>query len=305
MIKWDDAQTILQRFCQDTSTAGIAFQNLMLNVGYKMVLEGLQRQVTEQQSTTDLVSGTRNYQVPPDCNMPKTLVLVSGTNRYVLQEEQSDARWELRRLSAQTGQPVAFHFRPRFGVGGGIIELDPIPGSSSYDLEMTYEATERDLSKTAYTTGTISLTHGSSTLTGSGTTFAADMVGRYVRPLADGAERLPYKIKTFSSTTSMILENVYQGTNQSSMSYEIFEMFAMPEGCHMLPIYYAAWQHWQTKGNPKMAQTYEAFYLGGMAQAQKRYSTVTRNNIIESGDAELSGILDNSYPFWFPAGVTP
>ena len=58
-----------------------------------------------------------------------------------------------------------------------------------------------------YSTGTISVTNGSATITGSGTTFTADMVGKKIR--VDG-ENPFYRIKTFTSTTVLVLEQPFQ-----------------------------------------------------------------------------------------------
>lgn len=305
MISWDDSQTILQNFCQDSSAAGVLFQNMMSNIGYKEVLAALGRQVTEVQATSLLVVAQRNYQVPPDCLMPKTLVLVSGTTRYNVTEEPSDKKWELRRYSQQTGLPTKFHYRPRFGIGGGIIELDPIPGTA-YTLELTYEATERDLSKAKYTAGTVTLNSGSAVVNGSATTFVADMVGRYLRSLGDGSQRLPYRIKQFSSVTSLVLENVYQGGTQAGLNYEIIEIFALPEDIHMLPLYYAAWQWWSSKGNVTRAAQFETQYSSGLEQGKKRHSLVVRDQTIEfgmGGGGMLGDGIGDSLPWWFPQSV--
>lgn len=69
-----------------------------------------------------------------------------------------------------------------------------------------------------YTTGTISLTQGSATVTGSGTTFTSAMVGRRILP--SGSTR-SYKITAYSSSTSITIESVYEGSTISGVSYSI------------------------------------------------------------------------------------
>lgn len=162
MISWDKAQQTAQKLCQDSSADALDFLQVMMNVGYKEVLASLNRQVTELQATATLVIDQRNYQMPPDCLVPKTLVLVNDTQRKPLLDTPSDEQWELRVMRQRTGEPEAFHYRPRLGIGGGIIELDPIP-QQAYTLDMTYEATERDLSAVAATGGTIALTPSTTT----------------------------------------------------------------------------------------------------------------------------------------------
>lgn len=300
MISWDDAITMANKFCQDSTSDGTTFQKMLLNVGYKEVLAALDRQVVEQQAQSVLVIAQRGYQVPPDCNMPKGIVLIDGVNRYPIEEEPSDTAWEEIRSGAQTGRPTKFHFRPRFGVGGGVFELNPVP-NVAWTVELTYDATERDLSKARVFAGTVSLTNGSAVVTGTGTAFTADMVGRYFRATQDGAQRVPYRVKTYTSATSITLENVYQGPTQASNTYEIFEMFALPEDCHMLPIDYCAWQWFSTKGSQTRAGEHKTAYKKGMEEAKSRHSMVVNDNIIRFNGSFGS---DAEYPNYFPTSVT-
>ena len=300
MITWDNAKTTTQKFCQDSSVDGRAFQELMLNAGYKEVLVALERQQTELQAYLTLEADRRDYPMPPDCLMPKSLTLVDGTNRYPLIDVSSDLEWEYRIAHQRTGRPVAFHFRPRLGLNGGVVDLDPIP-SDTYSIELTYEATERDLSQDAYTTGLASLTHGSAAVSGSGMTFVSDMVGRYFMPTAVDAQRLPYRISDVTDATHMTLENVYHGPTDSSVAFEIFEMFSLPEDCHMLPCFYAAWQWWDTKGNTQRANKFQKQYVVGLDMARQRHALTTRNNII--APSPIFAGFGPSNPEWFPESV--
>lgn len=303
MIIWDNARAISQKLAQDSSTSAIEFLDMMMNVGYKEVLVALERQVFELVATLTLTANQRSIQVPPDLNIPKTLVLIDGTTYQPLIEISSDKMWAYIRSGSHIGRPVHFHYKPRFGVGGGIIELDPVP-SSDYILELTYEATERDLSKTKYVAGTVTLTNDSASVVGASTTFVTDMVGRYLRPTSDGAQRLPYRIKTFTNTTSIALEQKYHGTTQVGTSYEIFEMFALPEDCHMLPILYSNWVWWNSKGNAKKALKFEQEYKRGLIEARRRYSVTTRNNTIEESLYGLP-MIGQEYPLHFPTFIEP
>ena len=71
-----------------------------------------------------------------------------------------------------------------------------------------------------YTTGTVSVTDGSATVTGTGTTFTAGMVGRKFRVSGGTAS---YTIKTFISTTVIVLDQTFQGTTNAAASYTIFK----------------------------------------------------------------------------------
>lgn len=71
-----------------------------------------------------------------------------------------------------------------------------------------------------YTTGTVEITNGSATVTGTSTTFTAAMVGRKVR---FGSDTGYYTIKTFTSTTSITLDQVYTGTTDTAATFVIYK----------------------------------------------------------------------------------
>lgn len=69
-----------------------------------------------------------------------------------------------------------------------------------------------------YETGTVSVTEGSATITGSGTTWSSAMVGRKFY-----CGNATYEIATFVSTTSMTLTTVYAGDSASGATYKIYQ----------------------------------------------------------------------------------
>ncbi len=71
-----------------------------------------------------------------------------------------------------------------------------------------------------YSTGTVTITQGSKTLTGSGTTFTSAMVGRKFRIQN---EKAYYRIASYTSATVVTLDENYQGSDQSGASYEIYQ----------------------------------------------------------------------------------
>ena len=72
----------------------------------------------------------------------------------------------------------------------------------------------------AYTTGTVAVTEGLTTVTGTGTTFTAAMVGRKFRA---GSDTAYYVIAAFVSTTEVTLEAAYQGTTATGATYSIYQ----------------------------------------------------------------------------------
>ena len=79
--------------------------------------------------------------------------------------------------------------------------------------DLSYLMTEGIITTVApYETGTVDVTNGSATVTGNSTVWTAAMVGRKIRIAGENAY---YRIKTFSSATSIILDTIYQGTTKT------------------------------------------------------------------------------------------
>jgi len=82
----------------------------------------------------------------------------------------------------------------------------------------------------SYNTGTVSATLGSPTITGAGTTWTPQMVGRQFRV---GASAPIYTIAGFNSATSLTLDAVWGGSSVSSSGYEIYQcFFPVPDDFH-------------------------------------------------------------------------
>jgi len=104
--------------------------------------------------------------------------------------------------------------------------VDPVPVQKIHEFDQTVEGTADPeyyasvggTDKPYYTTGTVTLTEGSATVTGSGTTFDSTMVGRHFR--VKGEMRL-YLIRSQDSTTQLTLDENFRGQNGDTISYEI------------------------------------------------------------------------------------
>lgn len=91
-----------------------------------------------------------------------------------------------------------------------------------------------------YSTGTVSLTQGSATVTGSGTTFTSAMVGRRFRS-SDGTQ---YTISAYVSGTQVTLSTAYAGSSVSGAAYRIYQdVYSLPSDCVVLQ----SWWNTQTR----------------------------------------------------------
>jgi len=75
----------------------------------------------------------------------------------------------------------------------------------------------------AYSTGTITVTNASTTITGSGTTFTSGMVGRQL--LIGG---FVFTITAYASATSITVDTTWYGDTASAQTYQILQAYITP-----------------------------------------------------------------------------
>ncbi len=301
MIILDDAKSVMRKLAGDSNSDDYLL--LMLNTGYKEILAALGRPVTEKTKTTTTVANQQGYQMPQDFNWLKSIKITVGSTIYTPDEEESQEQWDYLNAQVRSGDVAEAYFvRPRFGFQGTEVQLYPIPSTTGNTIKVVYEAIDRDLSQSKYTTGTVSVSNGSAIVTGSGTTFTASMIGRYFQITSATGDGLWYKVSGFTSATSITLENFYQGTTVGTVNYQVAEAFGLPEDLHMLPIYYAVWHYALFRRDKTRADDYGAFYTGGLQAAKRRYGTKSRSNIIKGKGRYSSG--GGSYPSFWPQNIT-
>jgi len=87
-----------------------------------------------------------------------------------------------------------------------------------YEYNMSWMKKEGMITlKAKYTTSTITVVNGSSTITGATSVWTVDMVGQLI--VISG---VAYRIAGFTSTTSLTLDSPYIGTGASGLSYAIY-----------------------------------------------------------------------------------
>jgi hypothetical protein len=83
-----------------------------------------------------------------------------------------------------------------------------------------------------YTTGTVDVTQGSATVTGTSTVWTSAMVGRQLRVADDSGF---YKIKTVTPPDSITLDTVYAGITKTAQGYSIFQnLYSLSSSCRNL-----------------------------------------------------------------------
>lgn len=107
-----------------------------------------------------------------------------------------------------------------------------------YQNRMSWQKKEARITlKASYSTGTLTATNNSATLTGSGTTWTRDMEGQKII-ITDGTDgAVVYRIKSFTSATELVLDTKYINVGGVSLAYVVYyDTYALPQDFKSLEI---------------------------------------------------------------------
>lgn len=310
MLIWDKGQYLCQTFSGDSSAATLTAFKLLMNLGYKEILHTFDGEETEDvrtwsPSSADVAASTRAFKLAPNFIRIHTVTATIGNQVYPVSPEESQEKWNQRLYTNRTqSRPTTYFIRPRMGVGGSEILFDPIPSSTGLTVTINYAANARDLEVDQYTTGTITATNGSTTITGSGTTFTAAMVGRYFKVNDETGDGNWYRITGYSSSTSITIENKYDGSTVSGKNYIIAEAFYLPEDLQMAPVEYTMWYYYLgIRKDAKQAREWGNKYIATKTLAEQNYQKKNKNAHISARKPD-SNIFPIATPSYFPESVT-
>src|SRR3990167_9077369 len=158
----------------------------------------------------------------------ENVTITVGSQKFPMDTVNSQARWNWLNTLTFTGSIPEFIFPRRDDFG-----IWPIP-SGSNTITFDYHMRDRNLTTADYTTGSVAVTQNSATVTGTDTTFTANMVGRWFQVTTNTADSYWYRVTSYTSATVITLESVYEGASGSTLSYIVGESPEIPEEGHIL-----------------------------------------------------------------------
>ncbi len=241
----------------------------------------------EGTQTITTVAGQNSYSLAPTVDKVEEVSVTVSTQLYPTNLVYSKASWNM----LQAGNTNTTSDQPIYSyIEGGKVYLYPAPASNGNTITVSHIKKQPKLSATDYITGTLSITSGATTVTGSGTTFTADMVGSYVELGGEG-----YEIASYSSTTSITIAQTYAGTTLSGAAVRIGDATILPDTYADLPWIYGAMMYYAKKDGAQ-----RDFYRGMLSETialmdanemKKTTHTVMNKRAIPQGIANI-----NSYP---------
>lgn len=204
--------------------------NYNLGTRYQTIWDTLSTYINTNTDTDTTVNGTQYYAYPLGTQSLESLTVTIGSVQYTLTPIYDQGTWNS--LNALQIQPTAipqFFFPRQYDYG-----IWPIP-TAAYTISTQKYYRDRNLLVADYT-GTATLTNGSATLTGVGTTFTAAMVGRWVTVTDTSVAGQGYwlKLTGFTNATTMTMNRTWTFATATSKAFTIGESPELPEGAHIL-----------------------------------------------------------------------
>lgn len=253
-------------FCNYSNNTSAANQTL----GLQLVNDALRYLVgvfffNERTYETVTVAGQQNYVVP--FNMKQVINVTVLIGSVLWQPRECATR---KQFDALNVIPFNNDFPQFYYIYNGELLIWPTPASNGNAITVHHKVRLRDLSMDDSTTGTVSATSGSTTITGSGTAFKEWMeqqgwirIAHSTTDAANGDNQW-YEIDSVASATSLTLKNAYEGANVAGGSFTIGEVPILNEDFQDLPLYRALYvYHSSIKPDPTKAEYFKALYDEG------------------------------------------
>lgn len=258
-ISFQQLYTQVQNLTSDTTSGSLTLFKSLINQTQNTLL-AFRKDITETSTTATTVAAQQAYYLPYNYGKMFYVTVTVGSIAYPVSPLEDDNLWyESNARSSSYKSDIPRFYR----IFNDQIQIFPTPSSSGNTITMYYHKVMKDMTADDYATGTITtLANAGTAVTGSGTTWTAAMVGRFMRITSDGYW---YEIASRASNTSVTLKKAFQGTAISggSEAYTIGELPIIPEAYHEMLIWRPAAIYWMQRGDTNKSTMYWHMYDGG------------------------------------------
>lgn len=194
--------------------------------------------LTTTATTALSVGGLQFYPLPPNYSKLKTITITQGNLKWVPTEILSRPEWDNMNMF-----PLYSDIPNYYYIYGGQIGIWPIPATTGNVITENYKYRIPDLSIEDYAVGTVAVSNGGTTITGSGTTWTpttnVQNESRWIKIAQTKGDNLWYQVQSVDSATSITLYEPYQGITVSGGTYTLGQMPILIEDFHDMLLWYA------------------------------------------------------------------
>ena len=275
MLTYTTARNLYGSLTNNTSTTNLTLGDILINNSIRRVTSSHNWPFLEKTSTLKTVASQNYVDLPQNVEKLYTFYVDIDDQLYQATELASKDDFDSLGITCECSYPLYYHVFDRK------IYFWPTPSTADYDVVITYKQRITDLDTADYTTGTLAITTSTAAVTGSGTTFTADMVGRYLVT----TDRVWYRISAFTSATAITLDRNYIGSTITGATYTIGQISLVPEDFQILPVYEAVMNYWAMQGEASRMQMYQALF-------NETYQNLKREHSSKSTKVRVDTLID-------------
>lgn len=265
----------IQSATQNTSASELILIKRDANVATQRFKSVMTRPWSRIAKKANTVATRQDYQLPRSVLRPSGVDYLEGGTYTPLIEIGSEEKWNL--INSQTSIGSGGNPRYFFPKGKDVISLWPVPSEAVTEgLKVYYEPKQPRMISDDLTTGTVTVTQGSTTITHSAAAFTPDMVGRYFYT-TDGSDGNDYQIVGYTDSSNLVLENFYEGSSGSGKGFVIGVVPDIPDEYHPAIMDYCLARFYLRRGKVRDSRDMMSLFLNSIDECKEVYASPTSN----------------------------
>jgi hypothetical protein len=296
-LTYTGQRNLFGNLANNSSTANLALADTLMNEMRRRILSSRQWPFLERQYTTTTDAANQFVSFPSYVDRVSSVYVTIGNIRYTPNECTSREFWDTLNIVV-----ISSNIPQWWYTFDGKVGLYPAPSTTGNTITINSKRQIKDLTIADYTTGTItttSTTSGVTTVTGSGTAWTSQMIGKFIQITEAGSntgDGFWYEIATVPSSTTLTLVRPYGGTaiTAGSANYIIGQLGLLPEPYQILPVYMALNVYF-TSVDPdaNKAQLYDGLAKDAYTQLVEDYGSKTTGVVVDFDGASHNIINPN------------
>jgi hypothetical protein len=249
-----------------------------INQGLRLFKNASRRYWTRKEVSAALVANQQYYTFAADIVRGTEVRVNSSGLNFPVNQVDSEAMWNrINIIPAMTiNLPMYYFIRGRNEIG-----LWPIPSTNvSAGLIVSYEARLPDMSQADTLLTSVGVTNNSQTVTSS-SAFNTNMVGMSLS-VTDGSDGNWYPIIAVPNTSTLTLENYYQGPTNANVPCTIGSVPDIPEDYQLGLVYFACYNFFLKRKDNDTATMYKALFEDLLTQYKETYAAKTTGQVQQS-----------------------
>jgi len=275
---------------QSTSATELILIKRDANVATQRFKSVMTRPWSRISKKANTVANQQDYQLPRSVLRPSGVDCLYGSTYIPLIEIGSEQNWNALNSTFTSGIGTPRFFFPK---GKDVISVYPTPSTATVEgIKVYYEPKQPRMMSDDFSTGTVTVTQGSTTITHSAAGFTPEMVGRYFYT-TDGTDGNDYQIVEYIDASNLTIENYYEGTSGAGKAFLIGVVPDIPDEYQPSIVDYCMSRFYLRRGNRQAGADFMSLFLASLDECKETYASPTSSPNIQSPYDQMFNMFNN------------